>query len=155
MEEHVVAEGSYQGGLAWRLIASRGAGGELGTMITVTDPAGRILSSGGSGGPPLRPGRLLNVSSGGADEGPYRVDVRVPPHVSAVTVTTSAGEVLAMPLYDCDAVPEVRFGLVLVPRDLRLADVRAFAQDGRELDRFDLGFHQDFWHRSRERESRG
>jgi hypothetical protein len=40
----------------------------------------------------------------------------------------------------------VRFAALLVPRDLRLAAVTAFDRDGRQLERFDLGFHQRFWH---------
>jgi hypothetical protein len=40
----------------------------------------------------------------------------------------------------------VRFAVLLVPRDLRLAAVTGLGPDGRELERFDLGFHQRFWH---------
>jgi hypothetical protein len=151
VEEHVVAEGSYQGGVSWRMVAQRQSRDELLVMTKITGPDGRTLSSGGSGGPALAAGRALNVSSGGRDEGPYRIDVRVPPEVARVTVTAADGTVLEMPLYDCAAIPGVRFGLLLVPRDLRLAYVAAFKASGREADRFDLAFHQEMWHRHRDR----
>jgi hypothetical protein len=74
------------------------------------------------------------------------VDVRLPLGVRAVTVTTAGGDVLAMPLYDHQDFPEVRFGLLLVDRSLRLAHVTAYDQDGRQLDQFDMSFHQHVWH---------
>ena len=54
-----------------------------------------------------------------------------------------------MPVYDSADFPEVRFAALLVPRDLHLDSVMGFSGTGEELERFDLAFHQRFWHRHR------
>ena len=68
----VVAEGTHSDGLTWVIWARRHEPrqGDLLSMIRVTDAAGRILHGDGRAGPPLPPGHVLNVSSGGSDEGP-------------------------------------------------------------------------------------
>ena len=151
-ERQTVARGQYGDGLSWLVWAQREAprddqpDAELTTMIRVTDAGGRVLREGGAGGPALSPGQLMNVSTGGGDEGPYCILARVHPGIRRVAVTTEAGEVMDVPLYDAPDFPEVRFAVLLVPRDLRLAAVTGLGPDGRELERFDLGFHQRFWH---------
>ena len=141
----MVAAGTSGYGL-WQVIGRRQPGGDIATAIRLVEPGGRILWLGGGGGPPLWPGRILNVGSGGDSTGPYEVDVRVPPQVRAVVVTTADGDVLEMPLHDSAAFPEVRFGLLLLDRDLHLVHVTAFDGDGRQLDQFDLRVHQQVWH---------
>lgn len=131
---------------AWEISAQRQPGGDLSTRIRLTEPDGRVVWLGGSDGPAVWPGRVLNVGSGGqAAAGPYEVDVRVPSRVRAVTVTTAEGNVLAVALHDSAAFPEVRFGLLLVDRALRLSHVTAY-DDGRPIERFDLTVHQHVWH---------
>ena len=151
-ERQTVARGQYGDGLSWLVWAQREArddgqpDAELTTMIRVTDASGRVLREGGASGPALSPGQLMNVSTGGGDEGPYCILARVDPGIRRVAVTTEAGEVMDMPVYDAPDFPEVRFAVLLVPRDLRLAAVTGHGPDGRELERCDLGFHQRFWH---------
>ena len=151
-ERQTVAQGQYDDGLSWLVWAERVAprdgrpDPELLTMIRVTDASGRVLREGGAGGPALEPGQLMSVSTGGGDEGPYCILVRVHPDIGRVAVTTEAAETMNMPVYDAPDFPEVRFAALLVPRDLRLAAVTGFDRDGRQLERFDLGFHQRFWH---------
>jgi hypothetical protein len=150
-----VAQGRYGDGLSWLVWAELEAprdgrpDAELITMIRVTDAGGRVLREGGAAGPALDPGQLMGVSTGGGDEGPYCILVRVHPDIRRVAVTTEAGETLNMPVYDAPDFPEVRFAVLLVPRDLHLAAVTGHGPDGRELERFDLGFHQRFWHEHR------
>ena len=151
-ERQTVARGQCGDGLSWLVWAQREArddgqpDAELTTMIRVTDASGRVLREGGASGPALSPGQLMNVSTGGGDEGPYCILARVHPGIRRVAVTTEAGEVMDMPVYDAPDFPEVRFTVLLVPRDLRLAAVTGHGPDGRELERCDLGFHQRFWH---------
>jgi hypothetical protein len=154
-ERQTVAQGQYGDGLSWLVWAEREAprdgqpDAELTTMIRVTDASGRVLREGGAGGPALGPGQLMNVSTGGGGEGPYCLLARVHPDIRRVAVTTEAGEIMNMPVYDAPDFPEVRFAVLLVPRDLRLAAVTGLGPDGRQLERFDLGFHQRFWHERR------
>jgi hypothetical protein len=154
-ERQTVAQGQYGDGLSWLVWAEREApregqpDAELITMVRVTDASGRVLREGGAGGPALGPGELMSVSTGGGDEGPYCILVRVHPGIRRVAVTTEAGETLSMAVYDAPDFPEVRFAVLLVPRDLRLAAVTGLGPDGRQLERFDLGFHQRFWHEHR------
>lgn len=153
---YVIAEGSCGDGLSWLIWAQRqrsgGAqpgGDELLSMIRVTSADGRVLHEGGAGGPALYPGDLMNVSTGGGDEGPYCLLARVHPSIRRVGLATAAGEVLDVPVYDSGDFPEVRFAALLVPRELRLDFVAGLGDSGAELSRFDLTFHQDFWHRRR------
>ena len=74
----VVAEGTHGDGLTWVVWARRHEPreGDLLSMIRVTDASGRILHGGGRAGPPLPAGHVLNVTSGGSDEGhamPYQI----------------------------------------------------------------------------------
>jgi hypothetical protein len=110
-----------------------------------------VLREGGAGGPALERGQLMNVSTGGAAEGPYCILVRVHPDIRRVEVTAQAGETMNMPVYDSPDFPDVRFAVLLVPRDLRLSAVIGLGPDGRQLERFDRGFHQRFWHDRRPR----
>lgn len=156
-ERHVIAEGSYGDGLSWLIWAQRqplhGAQldtDELMSMIRVTSADGRVLHEGGAGGPALYPGDLMNVSTGGSDEGPYCLLARVHPGIRRVELATAAGKSLDVPVYDSTDFPEVRFAALLVPRDLRLDFVAGLGDSGEELSRFDLTFHQSFWHRRHE-----
>jgi hypothetical protein len=155
-ERHVIAEGNYGDGLLWLVWAQRqpsgGAqpgAGELMSMIRVASADGRVLHEGGSGGPAMYPGDLMNVSTGGGDEGPYCLLARVHPDIRRVELVTAAGDSLDVLVYDSTDFPEVRFAALLVPRELRLDFVAGLGENGEELSRFDLTFHQQFWHRRR------
>jgi hypothetical protein len=151
-ERHTVAQGQYGDGLSWLVWAQREASrdgrpdADLMTMIRVTDAGGRVLRDGGAGGPALPAGQLMNVSTGGGSEGPYCILVRAHPDVRRVEVTTARGEIMNMAVYDAPDFPEVRFAVLLVARDLRLAAVTGLGADASPLERFDLTFHQRFWH---------
>jgi len=152
----VIAEGTQGDGVSWVVWARRhssGGGepgpGELLSMIRITSAGGRILYEGGGGGPALSPGSLMDVGSGGGDEGPYSLLARVHPDIRRVELVTAAGEALDVPIYDSADFPEVRFAVLLVPRDLYLGSVIGFDGNGKELERFDLAFHQRFWHEHR------
>lgn len=143
---YVVAEG-VDDGLSWVIWARRDEPqpGNLFGMVRVIDGSGRILHAGGASGPPLYPGHLLNVTTGGSDEGPRVLLARVHPSVRRMRLRVEDGTERDVPLYDCSAVPEVRFGCLLLQRDVRLESVAGFAAKGSELERFDLRFHQGRW----------
>jgi hypothetical protein len=155
-ERQVIAEGSYGDGLSWLIwaqrqpsSASQPGADDLLSMIRVTAADGRVLHEGGAGGPALYPGDLMKVSTGGSDEGPYCLLARVHPDIRRVQLATAAGDIMNIPVYDADDFREVRFAALLVPRDLRLDSVTGLGKSGEELERFDLRFHQSFWHRDR------
>jgi hypothetical protein len=73
----VIAEGSYGDGVSWLIWAGHDSPGdgesgadELVSMIRVTGLHGRILHECSCGGPAPYPGNLMNVSTGGGEEGP-------------------------------------------------------------------------------------
>jgi hypothetical protein len=144
-EPHVIAEGTYDDGLSWVILAWwRGA--QLRSKIRVAAPDGRILHGGGGAGPPGHPGRLMHVSTGGSDKSPYCLLAQVHPVIRRVELITTAGKAMNVPVHDSAGFPGVRFASLIVPRDLRLSRVSGFGADGEELERFDLAFHQEAWH---------
>ncbi len=144
---HVVAKGTHDTGVSWVVWARRDEprGGDLLSMIRLTDSNGRIVHAGGSSGPPLFPGRVLNVSTGGSEEGPRALLARVDPAVRRLELRTQDGGTVDVPLFDCPDVPEVRFAVLLLPRDLPLDSLAGFDAEGAELERFDLRFQQGRW----------
>ena len=119
---YVVAEGTHGDGLTWVIWARRHEPreGDLLSMIRITDASGRILHGGGRAGPPLPPGYVLNVTSGGSDEGPRTLLARVDPRVRRLELKAEDGTRFDVPLYDCADIPEVRFASLLLPRDVAL-----------------------------------
>jgi hypothetical protein len=155
-ERQVIAKGTYGDELSWVIWAqwqssvdARSGADELLSMIRVTSADGRVLHEGGGGGPALYPGQLMNVSTGGSDEGPYCLLARVHPDIGRVELVTAAGESMHVPVYNSAHFPDVRFAALLVPRELNLDSVAGFGDSGEELERFDLTFHQRFWHQHR------
>jgi hypothetical protein len=146
-QRYVVATGTYGDGLSWVIWARRHEPrhGDLLSMIRVNEPGGRIVHASGASGPPLYPGHLLNVMTSGSEEGPRALLARTDPKVKRVELAAQGGNAIDVPLYDCPDIPEVRFAMVLVPRDLPLTSVTAFGADGSELERFDLAFQQGQW----------
>ena len=144
---YVVAEGTHGDGLTWVIWARRHEPreGDLLSMIRVTDAGGRILHGGGRAGPPLHPGHVLNVTSGGRDEGPRTLLARVDPSVRRLELKVRGGTTLDVPLYDCPDIPEVRFASLLLPRDVVLESLTGFGTRNKELERFDLRFYQGRW----------
>ena len=143
----VVAEGTHSTGVSWVIWARRDAprNGDLLSMIRLTDAGGRILHVGASSGPPLYPGRLLNITTNGREEGPRALLGRVDPSVRRLELRLHDGGTRKVPLYDCAEVPEVRFAALLLPREALLDSVAGFGARGGELERFDLRFQQGRW----------
>ena len=143
----VVATGTHDTGVSWIIWARRDEprDGDLLSMIRLTDSSGRIVHAGGSSGPPLYPGRLLNVSTGGSEEGPRAFLARVHPDVRRLELRTQDGGTSDVPLYDCPEVPEVRFAALLLPREAKLDSVAGFGAQNAELERFDQRFQQGRW----------
>jgi hypothetical protein len=144
---YVVAAGTDDAGVSWVIWARRDEprGGDLLSMIRLTDSGGRILHLGASSGPPLYPGRLLNVTTSGSEEGPRALLARVDPKVRRLELRVHDGSTSNVPLYDCAEIPEVRFAALLLPREDLLDSVAGFGARGRELERFDLRFQQGRW----------
>jgi|GEM_PF-3030661 len=144
---HVVAEGTHDTGVSWVIWARRDTprDGDLLSMIRLTDAGGRILHVGASSGPPLYPGRLLNITTNGSEEGPRALLGRVDPSVRRLELRVHGGSTRRVPLYDCAEVPEVRFAALLLPREELLDSVAGFGARGPELERFDLRFQQGRW----------
>ena len=144
---HVVAAGTDDAGVSWVIWARRDEprNGDLLSMIRLTDTGGRILHLGASSGPPLYPGRLLNVSTSGSEEGPRALLARVDPKVRRLELRVHDGSTSNVPLYDCAEISEVRFAALLLPREDLLDSVAGFGARGRELERFDLRFQQGRW----------
>ena len=143
---HLIAEGTYEG-LAWVSWARQDQPreGDLLSMIRITEPSGRILHGGGTGGRPLDPGQLLKITTGGSDEGPRVLLGRVHPDVRRLVVTTGDGDELDVPLYDQPDIPGVRFASLLLARDLVLDSCAGFSGDGKELERLSLKLQQGQW----------
>jgi len=146
-ERYVVAEGTHEAGTSWVVWARRDEphDGDLLSMIRLTDTSGRIVHAGGSSGPPLYPGHMLNVSTGGSEEGPRALLARVDPAIRRLELRTRNGGTTDVPLFDCPDIPEVRFGALLLPRDLPLDSLAGFEAKGAEVERFDLRFQQGRW----------
>src|SRR5262245_42106987 len=144
---YVVAQGTDDAGGPWVVWARRDEprDGDLLSMVRLTDSGGRIIHVGASSGPPLYPGRLLNVTTSGSEEGPRALLARVDPKVRRLELRVHDGSTRDVPLYDCAEVPEVRFGALLLPREALLDSVAGFAAKGAELERFDLRFQQGRW----------
>ena len=143
----VVAAGTGDAGVSWVIWARRDAprDGDLLSMIRLTDSGGRIIHVGVASGPPLYPGRLLNVTTSGSEEGPRALLGRVDPTVRRLVLRVHDGTKKKVPLYDCAEIPEVRFAALLLPREELLESVAGFGAKGRELERFDLRFQQGRW----------
>jgi hypothetical protein len=144
---YVVAQGTSDAGVSWVVWARRDEprDGDLLSMIRLTDSSGRIVHAGGSGGPPLYPGSMLNVSTGGSEEGPRALLARVDPAVRRLELRAHNGTTTDVPLFDCPDIPEVRFAAVLLPRELSLDSLTGFDAKDNELERFDLRFQQGRW----------
>jgi hypothetical protein len=143
----VVAEGIDDAGVSWVIWARRDAprDGDLLSMIKLSDSGGRIIHVGAASGPPLYPGRLLNITTSGSEEGPRALLGRVDPSVRRLELRAHDGSTRNVPLYDCAEVPEVRFAALLLPREELLDSVAGFDAKGPELERFDLRFQQGRW----------
>jgi hypothetical protein len=70
---------------------------------------------------------------------------RVAPAVRRLELRTRDGGTMDVPLFDCPDIPEVRFGALLLPRDLSLDSLAGFGAKDAEVERFDLRLQQGRW----------
>ena len=88
----VLADGDLSTGEHWILRAG-GTSTDFYTFLETVHPDGH-RDEGGMGGPPLYPGSLLNIYTGGSERGLRRVVVRADPRVARVRVHLASGEPL-------------------------------------------------------------
>jgi hypothetical protein len=78
---------------------------------------------------------------GGSDESPRTLLARVHPVIRRAELRTTGGEITDVPVYDSEDFPEIRFAALLLPRDSRLDYVAVLNDEGEEVERFSLAFH--------------
>jgi hypothetical protein len=127
----VVAEGDVPGGGRWYLKAGGSPEGYY-TLMETVHPGGN-RDEGGMGGPALSPGRLLNVYTGRADQGPLRVIVRAGPRVRRLRFQSEQGEWCDMPLVTDDPAVGVNLFAVLLPWTTDVAAMQGLDDDGQIL----------------------
>jgi hypothetical protein len=146
----VVAEGDLPAGQHWILKAG-GSSSDFYTFLETVHPDGH-RDEGGMGGPPLYPGRLANVYTGGDSEGLRRVVVRADPKVERLLLRLASGEEQVLLPVGTSPDAGVTFFATLLPQTAGLASVTAAAADGTELERHDLAMHEAAWQRFRRRQ---
>lgn len=141
----VLAEGGLPTGQRWVLRAG-GTSSEFYTFLETIHPDGH-RDEGGMSGPPLYPGSLMNIYTGGSERGIRRVLVRADPHVAQVRVHLDSREQLDLP--PVAAWPDL--GLVffasLLPPPAVLVSVVAIDENGQVLEPQDLARHEPGWQR--------
>ena len=149
-ELQVVAEGQLATGERWVLQAG-GTSRDFYTILETVRPDGS-RDSGGMGGPPRCEGSLLNIYTGGSEDGLRRVLVRAAPAVATVRVSLAGGEpVILRPVAERRDLGVVLFA-TLLPRTAVLGSVTALDEAGHELEQPDLSHHEEGWQRFRRRE---
>ncbi|HUA42368.1 MAG TPA: hypothetical protein VMA32_12415 [Streptosporangiaceae bacterium] len=145
----IIAEGELPSGEHWVLRAG-GTSTEFGTFLETIHPDGR-RDQGGMGGPPLWPGSIMNVYTGGTDAGPRRFVVRADERVARVRVQLVSGETLDLSPVATMPNPGLAFFATLLARTAALATVTAIDASGEALEPQDLARHERAWRRFRER----
>lgn len=127
----VVAEGDAAGDGRWCLKAG-GSAERYHTLIETAHLDGH-RDEGGMGGPALYPGRLLNVYTGRADQGPLRVVVRADRRVRQLRFQSQMGERCdLLPVAD-DLAVGVMFFAVLLPWTIGLVSMHGLNADGQVI----------------------
>jgi hypothetical protein len=145
----IIAEGDLPSGEHWVLRAG-GTSAEFGTFLETIHTDGR-RDQGGMGGPPLWPGSIMNVYTGGTDTGPRRIVVRADERVARVRVQLVSGETLDLSPVATVPDPGLAFFATLLARTAALASVTAIDASGEALEPQDLARHEQAWRRFRER----
>lgn len=127
----VVAEGDAPAGQRWYLKAG-GSADDYYTMLETVHPDGH-RDEGGMGGPVLYPRRLLNVYTGRADPGLFRVIVRADPRVRRLRFQSEFGERCEMQSVGEDVDLGVTFFAILLPWETGLVSLQALDGDGQVL----------------------
>ena len=108
----------------------------------MTLPDLNVLAEGGMGGPPLCPGSLMNVYTGGSGQGLRRVVVRADPRVARVRVQLASGEQLDLPPLATRSGVGLSFFATLLAKTAELVSVTAIGADGQVLEPQDLSGHE-------------
>ena len=145
----VLAEGDLPSGEHWILRAG-GTSAEFGTFLETIHPDGR-RDQGGMGGPPLWPGSIMNVYTGGTDTGPRRIVVRADRRVARVRIQLGGGEHLDLPPVATLPDPGLAFFATLLPRTAALVSVTGIGASGQVLEPQDLAGHEQAWQRLQRR----
>ena len=148
----VIAEGDLASGEHWILRAG-GSSTEFSTFLETIHPDGR-RDEGGMGGPPLWPGSIMNVYTGGTDTGSRRIVVRADPIVTLVRVQLADGGHLDLPPVATLPDPGLAFFATLLPRTAALAAITAIDASGQALEPQDLASHEQAWQRFQRRTGR-
>jgi hypothetical protein len=148
----VVAEGDLPAGHHWILKAG-GDSTDFYTFLETVHPDGH-RDQGGMGGPPLYPGQLTNVYTGGASGGLRRIVIRADPKVQLMRLQLASGEQLTLSPLGARADVGVAFFATLLPQTAGLASVTATAAGGTVLERQDLAMHEQGWQRFLRRQQR-
>jgi hypothetical protein len=145
----VIAEGDLPSGEHWILRAG-GTSAEFVTFLETIHRDGR-RDQGGMGGPPLWPGSIMNVYTGGTDTGPRRIVARADQRVALVRVQLADGERLDLPPVATLPDPGLAFFATLLPRTTALVSVTAIGASGQDLEPHDLAKHEQAWQRFQRR----
>ena len=113
----VVAEGDLPTGERW-VVKAGGTAEDYYTLLETVHPDGR-RDEGGMGGPPLYPGRDLNIYTGGDDWGLRRILARASPRVRWLRMELASGEVRDLPPVGTDPARALNFFAALLPRTVR------------------------------------
>jgi hypothetical protein len=127
----VIAEGETARGEHWYLRAG-GTPLEYYTMLRTVHPDGR-QDEGGMGGPVRYPGRLFNLYTGRADDGPLRVIVRTDPGVRRLRIHLAQGEYRDLTPAADDAAIGLTFFATLLPGATSIDQIEGFGADGQPL----------------------
>jgi hypothetical protein len=140
----VLAEGDLPTGHHWILKAG-GSSADLYTFLETLYPDGH-RDEGGMGGPPLHPGSLMNIYTGGTERGLRRIVVRADPRVLRVRLQLADGGLEMQPLAT-QAEIGVSFFAVLLPETARLVSITALGADDQTLEPQDLSRQEAAWQR--------
>ena len=145
MLERVIDEGDEAHGVHWTLSAG-GDDDHYGTVLRMVDQDG-VIDSGGMGGPKLWGADRLNVYTGWDPvRGPKAVVARCSPIVANVVLSFQDGTSRDITACQGAVIDGLRFGVAVVAADARLGAIIGVADDGTEVERFDLRHHDEDWH---------
>jgi hypothetical protein len=125
----VIAQGFTSAGERWYLHAG-GSAQDYHTLLRTVHADGSY-DEGGMGGPLLYPGRLLNVYTGRADNGPLRVIVRADRRVRQLYLGSDLGELCGLIPARDDTFLGITFFASLLPWAAEVTALQGLDADGR------------------------
>jgi hypothetical protein len=128
----VVAEGELPAGERW-VVRAGGTAENYYTFLLTMHPDGHH-DEGGFGGPPLHPGRQLNIYTGGDGRGLRRILARTSPLVRRLRLDLATGESRYLLPVGSDPVLGVTFFAALLPWAVDLVSLTGLDADGQILE---------------------